>query len=85
VCARARVCVWWSTVTGPNVVCVLMTKSSSFSPPPSSLSLLEEWASKVALLKRNCFASVFEKYFTLQSKGGEKSTAIIHYRDQETM
>lgn len=45
----------------------------------------EEWAAKVALLKRNCFASVFEKYFGLQSKGGEKSTAIIHYRDQETM
>ncbi|XP_064401736.1 actin-related protein 2/3 complex subunit 2-like [Halichondria panicea] len=45
----------------------------------------EEWASKVALLKRNCFASVFEKYFELQKAGGEKSTAIVHYRDQETM
>jgi len=45
----------------------------------------EEWASKVALLKRNCFASVFEKYFELQAKGGEKSTAIVHYRDKETM
>ena len=45
----------------------------------------EEWASKVALLKRNCFASVFEKYFELQAKGGEKSTAIVHYRDRETM
>lgn len=45
----------------------------------------EEWASKVALLKRNCFAAVFEKYFELQSQGGEKSTAIVHYRDRETM
>ena len=48
-------------------------------------ALTEEWASKVALLKRNCFASVFEKYFELQAKGGEKSTAIVHYRDKETM
>ena len=38
------------------------------------------------MLKRNCFASVFEKYFDIQTKGStEKSTAIIHYRDQETM
>ena len=44
-----------------------------------------EWAAKAALLKRNCFAAVFEKYFELQAKGGEKSTAIIHYRDRETM
>ena len=47
--------------------------------------LIEELATRVAMLKRNCFASVFEKYFELQEKGGEKSTAIIHYRDQETM
>ena len=53
----------------------------SLSPPTPT----EEWATKVALLKRNCFAAVFEKYFDLQTKGGEKSTAIIHYRDQETM
>nr|ABL85458.1 actin related protein 2/3 complex subunit 2 [Suberites domuncula] len=45
----------------------------------------EELASKVALLKRNCFASVFDKYFEAQKSGGEKSTAIVHYRDQETM
>lgn len=44
-----------------------------------------EWAARAALLKRNCFAAVFEKYFELQAKGGEKSTAIIHYRDKETM
>lgn len=45
----------------------------------------EELASKVSLLKRNCFASVFEKYFELQKAGGTQSTAIVHYRDQETM
>lgn len=45
----------------------------------------EELAASVAMLKRNCFAAVFEKYFELQAKGGEKSTAIIHYRDRETM
>lgn len=45
----------------------------------------ESLADKIALLKRNCFASVFNKYFDLQAKGGEKSTAIIHYRDKETM
>lgn len=44
-----------------------------------------EWAAKTAMLKRNCFAVVFEKYFELQAKGGEKTTAIIHYRDKETM
>lgn len=53
--------------------------------PVNLLFTLEELAAKVALLKRNCFASVFEKYFELQAKGGEKSRAIIHYRDQETM
>ena len=45
----------------------------------------DELAKKIALLKRNCFASVFEKYFDVQSNGGEKSTAIVHYREQETM
>lgn len=45
----------------------------------------EEWASKVALLKRNCFAAVFEEYFDYQQSGGQQKTAIIHYRDQETM
>lgn len=46
----------------------------------------EEWIVKVAQLKRNCFASVFEKYFDIQTqKKEEKETAIIHYRDKETM
>ena len=48
-------------------------------------NILEGLATHIALLKRNCFASVFEKYFEIQSKGGEKSTAIIHYREKETM
>jgi len=41
---------------------------------------------KAALLKRNCFASVFEKYFEFQEQGrdGEKR-AVINYREDETM
>lgn len=41
---------------------------------------------KAGLLKRNCFASVFEKYFEFQQqeKEGEKR-AVIHYRDDETL
>eukprot|EP00118_Oscarella_pearsei_P024665 m.306551 g.306551 ORF g.306551 m.306551 type:complete len:299 (+) comp41340_c0_seq1:54-950(+) len=39
-----------------------------------------------SLLKRNCFASVFEKYFDAQGKGEvDGAQAIIHYRDDETM
>lgn len=49
----------------------------------------ENWkdlAYKSSLLKRNCFASVFEKYFEFQEKGeiGQK-TAVIHYRNDETL
>ncbi|KAH9393447.1 Actin- protein 2/3 complex subunit 2 [Tyrophagus putrescentiae] len=44
---------------------------------------------KASLLKRNCFASVFEKYFEFQEKGeaaeGANKRAVIHYRDDETM
>lgn len=41
---------------------------------------------KASHLKRNCFASVFEKYFDFQERGevGDKR-AVIHYRDDETM
>uniref|UniRef100_A0A452HR50 Arp2/3 complex 34 kDa subunit n=1 Tax=Gopherus agassizii TaxID=38772 RepID=A0A452HR50_9SAUR len=41
---------------------------------------------QAGMLKRNCFASVFEKYFKCQEEGkdGEKR-AVIHYRDDETM
>ena len=46
----------------------------------------EEMVQKAALLKRNCFASVFEKYFGFQEEGLEgKKRAVVHYRDDETM
>ena len=46
----------------------------------------EEMVRKTSLLKRNCFASVFEKYFEFQEKGEEgQKRAVIHYRDDETM
>lgn len=41
---------------------------------------------KVGLLKRNCFASVFERYFEfLDKQQVSKETAVIHYREDETM
>nr|CAG4646327.1 EOG090X07NU [Macrothrix elegans] len=46
----------------------------------------EEVVKKIGLLKRNCFASVFEKYFEFQELGEEgHKRAVIHYRDEETM
>ena len=49
----------------------------------------DNWAdlvSKASHLKRNCFASVFEKYFKFQEEGSEgNSRAVINYRDDETM
>ena len=46
----------------------------------------EELVDKTSQLKRNCFASVFEKYFKFQEEGVEgKSRAVINYRDDETM
>uniref|UniRef100_A0A6M2DDZ5 Arp2/3 complex 34 kDa subunit n=1 Tax=Xenopsylla cheopis TaxID=163159 RepID=A0A6M2DDZ5_XENCH len=46
----------------------------------------EEIVKKAGLLKRHCFASVFEKYFDFQENGndGEKR-AVIDYRSDETM
>ncbi|CAH8628465.1 unnamed protein product [Heterobilharzia americana] len=52
---------------------------------PENLSLL---AQKAALLKRNCFAAVFEKFFEFQALGEEAvgcKTAVIHYRPDETL
>ncbi|VDD86877.1 unnamed protein product [Enterobius vermicularis] len=41
---------------------------------------------EASLLKRNCFASVFEKYFDFQAKGQQgQKRAVIHYRDDETL
>lgn len=65
--------------------------------PNYSISLLfdlgqvpENWrevAMKASLLKRNCFASVFEKYFECQERGDGASvkTAVINYRSDETL
>ncbi|KRZ59433.1 Actin-related protein 2/3 complex subunit 2 [Trichinella nativa] len=41
---------------------------------------------KAARLKRNCLASVFEKYFEFQERGDAgQNRAVIHYREDETM
>lgn len=64
--------------------------------PNYSVSLLfdlnelpENWkelAHKASLLKRNCFASVFEKYFEFQERGEvSHGTAVINYRSDETL
>lgn len=46
----------------------------------------EKIAQKIGLLKRNCFASVFEKYFDFQERGEEgQKRAVINYRNDETM
>lgn len=46
----------------------------------------DEMIKKAGLLKRNCFASVFEKYFEFQQKEQDsQKRAVIHYRDDETM
>ncbi|KAL7301691.1 hypothetical protein TKK_0005691 [Trichogramma kaykai] len=57
-------------------------------------NLPEDWeglVKKIGLLKRHCFASIFEKYFDAQEKISEnpedenniQTKAIIEYRDQE--
>lgn len=46
----------------------------------------EEIVQKVGLLKRNCFASVFEKYFDFQEQANEgQNRAVINYREDETL
>jgi len=41
---------------------------------------------KVGLLKRHCFAAVFERYFEFQEREEEgHKAATVHYRDDETM
>ncbi|XP_046846131.1 actin-related protein 2/3 complex subunit 2-A-like isoform X2 [Xenia sp. Carnegie-2017] len=53
---------------------------------PGNDKAKEELIKKVSMLKRNCFASVFEKYFEYQQAGNDKEEyAIINYRDDETM
>jgi actin related protein 2/3 complex subunit 2 len=52
------------------------------SLPPNTDELIR----RVGLLKRNCFASVFEKYFQFQQTGNTgNKRAVINYRDDETM
>jgi len=47
---------------------------------------VDEVIKKAGLLKRNCFASVFEKYFEFQQKGLEgQKKAVIHFREDETL
>ena len=59
-------------------------------------NLPKDWESlvkKIRLLKRHCFASIFEKYFDCQEKISDspeeesklQKKAIIQYRDQEIM
>lgn len=46
----------------------------------------QEYVKKMGLLKRNCFASVFEKYFDFQEQGDEgQKRAVIPYREDETL
>jgi len=46
----------------------------------------EDIVKKCGLLKRNCFAAVFEKYFEFQEKEEVgQQRAVINYRDDETM
>jgi len=46
----------------------------------------EELIKKIGLLKRNCFASVFEKYFDFLEREEEShERAVIPYREGETM
>uniref|UniRef100_A0AAQ5XBA0 Arp2/3 complex 34 kDa subunit n=1 Tax=Amphiprion ocellaris TaxID=80972 RepID=A0AAQ5XBA0_AMPOC len=46
----------------------------------------DEVVHQAGMLKRNCFASVFEKYFKFQEEGKEgEKRAVVHYRDDESM
>lgn len=46
----------------------------------------DEVIRQAGMLKRNCFASVFEKYFKFQEEGQEgEKRAVVHYRDDESV
>ena len=50
------------------------------------LCFAEELIRKLGMFKRNCFASVFEKYFDYQQAGsGGETHAVINYREDESM
>uniref|UniRef100_A0A8R1EJY1 Arp2/3 complex 34 kDa subunit n=1 Tax=Caenorhabditis japonica TaxID=281687 RepID=A0A8R1EJY1_CAEJA len=60
-----------------------VTLEYDLSSLPSDTTELVE---KASALKRNCFASVFEKYFEFQEAGQEgHKRAVINYREDETM
>lgn len=76
------------------------SKQPSYNPrhflPGYNVSLLydldalpankDEVVHQAGMLKRNCFASVFEKYFKFQEEGKEgEQRAVVHYRDDESM
>jgi actin related protein 2/3 complex subunit 2 len=58
-------------------------------PKGESNEVWQPLVRKIAMLKRNCFAAVFEKYFEYQANqelaAGNHKRAVIHYRDDETM
>lgn len=58
-------------------------------PPGDSNDAWLPLVRKIAMLKRNCFAAVFERYFLYQSKPDlvtpENKRAVIRYREDETM
>eukprot|EP01135_Chromosphaera_perkinsii_P010014 Nk52_evm49s1992 gene=Nk52_evmTU49s1992 len=46
----------------------------------------DTWPRKVALLKRNCLAAPFEKYFKIQEEGGTSAKpSVVHYREDESV
>lgn len=64
--------------SGYNVTCLIDLENIPSDWP--------EVVKNLGLLKRNCFASVFEKYFDFQEAGDEgQKRAVIHYRDDETL
>jgi actin related protein 2/3 complex subunit 2 len=85
--------------TNPNLELIKREYAAYLAPETEanySVSLLfdltrlpsDEWralAMQASLLKRNCLASVFEKYFDAQASGASHRTAVINYRADETM
>ena len=76
--------------------CGFCTICNSCSLPGYNVSLIydldalpdnkDDVVHQAGMLKRNCFASVFEKYFKFQEEGKEGETrAVVHYRDDESM
>lgn len=77
-----------------NFTCILIAFLRNISGYSVSLQIdlekipsnWEELVKKIGLLKRNCFAAVFNKYFDFQERGEEgHQRAVINYRSDETM